>query len=69
MTPVNGPPGTLFLDGEGRLLNVLALDILDGTVQAIRNVVNPTRCTTSVRWSGRITRCACAGRRTAVDVH
>lgn len=41
--PVNGQPGALFLDTDGRLLNVLALDILDGTVQAVRSVINPDK--------------------------
>ncbi|HEY2173570.1 MAG TPA: RNA polymerase sigma-70 factor [Mycobacteriales bacterium] len=41
--PVNGQPGALFLDADGRLLNVLALDILDGTVQAVRSVINPDK--------------------------
>jgi RNA polymerase sigma-70 factor, ECF subfamily len=40
---VNGQPGALFLDADGRLLNVLALDILDGTVQAVRSVINPDK--------------------------
>jgi RNA polymerase sigma-70 factor (ECF subfamily) len=38
--PVNGQPGALLLDSDGRL-NVLALDILDGTVQAVRSIINP----------------------------
>jgi len=41
--PVNGQPGALFLDTDGRLVTVLALDILDGTIQAIRSVVNPDK--------------------------
>jgi RNA polymerase sigma-70 factor, ECF subfamily len=41
--PVNGQPGALFLDADRRLLNVLALDILDGTIQAVRAVVNPDK--------------------------
>jgi RNA polymerase sigma-70 factor (ECF subfamily) len=41
--PVNGQPGALILDGDGLLLNVLALDILDGTVQAVRSVLNPDK--------------------------
>lgn len=40
---VNGQPGALFKDGEGRLLNVIGLDILDGTVHAIRSVINPEK--------------------------
>jgi RNA polymerase sigma-70 factor (ECF subfamily) len=41
--PVNGQPGALFLDADRRLLNVLALDILDGRIQAVRSVVNPDK--------------------------
>jgi RNA polymerase sigma-70 factor (ECF subfamily) len=41
--PVNGQPGALVLDDEGRLLNVLAIDILDGSVQAVRSIVNPDK--------------------------
>ncbi len=41
--PVNGQPGALVLDPEGRLLTVLALDILDGTIQAVRSVINPDK--------------------------
>ena len=40
---VNGQPGALVLDPEGRLVNVLALDVADGQVQAIRSVVNPDK--------------------------
>jgi RNA polymerase sigma-70 factor (ECF subfamily) len=43
LVPVNGQPGALFVDAGGRLLNVLALDILDGTIQAVRSVVNPDK--------------------------
>jgi RNA polymerase sigma-70 factor (ECF subfamily) len=41
--PVNGQPGALLLDSDGRLLNVLALDILDGTIQAVRSIINPDK--------------------------
>jgi RNA polymerase sigma-70 factor, ECF subfamily len=40
---VNGQPGARFLDGAGRLINVLALDIADGRVQAVRSVINPDK--------------------------
>jgi RNA polymerase sigma-70 factor, ECF subfamily len=40
---VNGQPGALILDGDRRLLNVVVLDILDGTVQVVRSVVNPDK--------------------------
>jgi RNA polymerase sigma-70 factor (TIGR02957 family) len=40
---VNGQPGALTLDPEGRVINVMALDIADGRIQAIRSVVNPDK--------------------------
>ncbi len=42
-TWVNGQPGARFLSAEGELINVVALDILDGQVQAVRSVVNPDK--------------------------
>ncbi len=41
---VNGQPGALMRDGEGRLFNVFALDIADdGTVQTVRSLANPDK--------------------------
>jgi RNA polymerase sigma-70 factor (ECF subfamily) len=40
---VNGQPGGLALDPDGRLISVFTLDIADGAVQAIRSVVNPDK--------------------------
>jgi RNA polymerase sigma-70 factor (ECF subfamily) len=40
---VNGQPGALFLDAEGRLVNVFVLDIADGQVQTVRSVINPAK--------------------------
>jgi RNA polymerase sigma-70 factor (ECF subfamily) len=40
---VNGQPGAIFRDRDGRVLNTLALDILDGQIQAIRSVINPDK--------------------------
>jgi RNA polymerase sigma-70 factor (ECF subfamily) len=40
---VNGGPGALYLDAEQRLIAVVALDIADGQIQAIRSVVNPDK--------------------------
>jgi RNA polymerase sigma-70 factor (ECF subfamily) len=40
---VNGQPGALFLDPEGRLVNVFVLDIADGQVQTVRSVINPAK--------------------------
>jgi len=41
--PVNGQPGALVRDRDGNLLNALALDLLDGRVQAVRSVINPDK--------------------------
>jgi RNA polymerase sigma-70 factor, ECF subfamily len=41
--PVNGQPGALFVDADDKLVTVLALDILDDTIQAVRSVVNPDK--------------------------
>jgi RNA polymerase sigma-70 factor (TIGR02957 family) len=40
---VNSQPGALLLDGEGRVLGVMALDIADGQIQGIRSIVNPDK--------------------------
>ncbi|MBS1888102.1 MAG: RNA polymerase sigma-70 factor [Actinobacteria bacterium] len=42
-TWVNGQPGARFLDRDGALINVVALDVLDGQVQAVRSVANPEK--------------------------
>lgn len=38
---VNGQPGARYLGPDGRLISVVALDIADGRVQAVRSIVNP----------------------------
>ena len=40
---VNGQPGAVVYDAEGRVASVFALDIADGQVQAVRSVVNPDK--------------------------
>jgi RNA polymerase sigma-70 factor (TIGR02957 family) len=40
---VNGQPGLLVSDADGGLIAVVALDVLDGQVQAIRTVANPEK--------------------------
>jgi RNA polymerase sigma-70 factor (ECF subfamily) len=40
---VNGQPGALFLDREGRLLGVMILDIADGQIQGVSSIVNPDK--------------------------
>ncbi|MGP3929524.1 sigma factor-like helix-turn-helix DNA-binding protein [Nonomuraea sp. KM88] len=40
---MNGQPGAIFRDRDGKIVNTLALDILDGQVQTIRAVLNPEK--------------------------
>ena len=40
---VNGQPGALFLDREGRLIAVVILDVADGQIQAVSSIVNPDK--------------------------
>ncbi|WP_325097778.1 RNA polymerase sigma-70 factor [Nocardia gipuzkoensis] len=40
---VNGQPGAIFRDQDGKILNTWALDILDGQIQTIRTVSNPDK--------------------------
>jgi RNA polymerase sigma-70 factor (ECF subfamily) len=40
---VNGQPGAVFRDRDGRALTALALDVLDGQIQSIRSVSNPDK--------------------------
>jgi RNA polymerase sigma-70 factor (TIGR02957 family) len=40
---VNGQPGAVSYDAQGRVIAVLALDVADGMVQAVRSVVNPDK--------------------------
>ena len=40
---VNGQPGAVFRDRSGRVINVLALDVLGGRIQVIRSVINPDK--------------------------
>jgi hypothetical protein len=42
---INGGPGALNLDEEGRLISVWALDIAGGQVQGISSIVNPDKLT------------------------
>jgi hypothetical protein len=43
LTTINGAPGTLNLDAEGRLINVFIFEIADGQIQAIRSIINPDK--------------------------
>ena len=40
---VNGQPGVIMRDRDGKVAGVLTLEILDGRIQAIRSVVNPDK--------------------------
>ncbi|MFF4398236.1 RNA polymerase sigma-70 factor [Streptomyces sp. NPDC001480] len=40
---INGRPGAVFRDRDGRVLNTLALDVLDGKIHTIRSVINPDK--------------------------
>jgi RNA polymerase sigma-70 factor (ECF subfamily) len=40
---VNGQPGAILRDRDGKVLNAWALDVLDGRIQAIRTVTNPDK--------------------------
>src|SRR3954463_103685 len=40
---INGQPGALFFDGEGRLISVAILDIAEGQIQAVSAIVNPDK--------------------------
>ena len=40
---VNGQPGVMSLDQDGKVVAVMAFDVVDGQVQAIRSVVNPDK--------------------------
>ena len=40
---VNGQPGAIFRDREGKVLSTWTLDVLDGRVQTIRTVINPDK--------------------------
>jgi RNA polymerase sigma factor (sigma-70 family) len=42
---VNGSPGALFLDGQQRLIGVLALDVAGGQITSISAIVNPDKLT------------------------
>ena len=38
---INGQPGAITSDRNGRLVNVFSLDIAEGRVQTIRGILNP----------------------------
>ena len=42
---VNGSPGALILDGQRRLIGVLALEHRGGQIRSISSIVNPDKLT------------------------
>jgi len=40
---VNGQPGALFFDREGRLISVMSLDVAEGQIQGVSSIVNPDK--------------------------
>jgi RNA polymerase sigma-70 factor (ECF subfamily) len=42
-TEVNGHPGAMIVDVDGRLIGVWSLGIAGGRIQSVRSVVNPDK--------------------------
>ncbi len=40
---INGQPGALFYDREGRLAGVIILDVAEGQIQGVSSIVNPDK--------------------------
>ncbi|MFG1947810.1 RNA polymerase sigma-70 factor [Nonomuraea sp. NPDC048826] len=40
---INGQPGAIFRDRDGRVLHTVVLDVLEGRIQTIRAVINPDK--------------------------
>lgn len=40
---VNGGPGIIAHDSQGKVVSVLSLEVLDGVIQTIRGIVNPDK--------------------------
>jgi RNA polymerase sigma-70 factor (ECF subfamily) len=40
---VNGQPGAIMRDRQGRVINTIALEIVDGRVEALYSVANPDK--------------------------
>ncbi len=40
---INGQPGAITTDKDGRIMNVFSLDIADGLVQTVRGILNPDK--------------------------
>ncbi len=40
---INGQPGAISRDRNGKVVHILALEVLDGQIQTIRGVINPDK--------------------------
>jgi RNA polymerase sigma-70 factor (TIGR02957 family) len=40
---INGQPGALFFDREGRLIAVMSLDVAEGQIQGVSSIINPDK--------------------------
>jgi RNA polymerase sigma-70 factor (TIGR02957 family) len=40
---VNGQPGVLFIDREGKLVAVMSLDVAEGQIQGVSSIINPDK--------------------------
>jgi RNA polymerase sigma-70 factor (TIGR02957 family) len=40
---INGQPGALLFDHDGRLISVMILDVADGQIQGVSSIVNPDK--------------------------
>ncbi|WP_406007802.1 RNA polymerase sigma-70 factor [Streptomyces sp. NBC_00637] len=40
---INGQPGAIYRDRDGKVLQTLVLDVVDGRIQAVRLVLNPDK--------------------------
>ncbi|MFC8130344.1 RNA polymerase sigma-70 factor [Streptomyces sp. NPDC057302] len=40
---INGQPGGIFRDQDGRVVSTMVLEVLDGQIQTIRSVLNPDK--------------------------
>jgi RNA polymerase sigma-70 factor (TIGR02957 family) len=43
MVDVNGEPGIVHLDGEGKLMRVIGVEIADGQIKAVNSIGNPDK--------------------------
>lgn len=62
---INGQPGALFFDREGRLGGVMILDVAEGQIQSVSAIVNPDK----LRHLGPVLTCArCGASGTRLDL-